>query len=82
MQLNKILSDLSLQWSWAAVVHAFNPSTQEVETGRFLNSRPAWSTKYFQDSQGYPEKPCLKKKKKKNKKQNKKKNNNKNKKPK
>jgi hypothetical protein len=23
---------------------AFNPSTQEAEAGRFLSSRPAWST--------------------------------------
>jgi major histocompatibility complex class I len=27
------------------VVHAFNPSTREAETGAFLSSRPAWSTK-------------------------------------
>jgi hypothetical protein len=26
-------------------VHAFNPSTREAEAGRFLSSRPAWSTK-------------------------------------
>jgi major histocompatibility complex class I len=25
-------------------VHAFNPSTWEAEAGRFLSSRPAWST--------------------------------------
>jgi hypothetical protein len=31
--------------SWAVVVHAFNPSTWEAEAGRFLSSRPAWSTK-------------------------------------
>jgi major histocompatibility complex class I len=31
--------------SQAVVVHAFNPSTWEAETGRFLSSRPAWSTK-------------------------------------
>jgi hypothetical protein len=41
------------------VVHAFNPSTQEAETGGFLSSRPAWSTKWvpgqFQDR----EKPCF-----------------------
>jgi hypothetical protein len=27
------------------VAHAFNPSTREAESGRFLSSRPAWSTK-------------------------------------
>jgi hypothetical protein len=48
-------------------VHTFNPSTREAEAGRFLSSRPAWSTE-FQDSQGYTEKPCLKKPKKKKKK--------------
>ena len=26
------------------VAPAFNPSTQEAEAGRFLSSRPAWST--------------------------------------
>jgi hypothetical protein len=26
------------------VAHTFNLSTQEAEAGRFLNSRPAWST--------------------------------------
>jgi hypothetical protein len=39
------------------VAHTFNPSTWEAEAGRFLSLRPAWST----DSQGYTEKPCLKK---------------------
>jgi hypothetical protein len=29
----------------AVMVHAFNPSTWEAEAGRFLSSRPAWSTK-------------------------------------
>jgi hypothetical protein len=28
------------------VVHAFNPSTPEAESGGFLSSRPAWSTKW------------------------------------
>ena len=50
------------------VVHTFNPSTWEVEAGGFLSLRTAWSTKWFQDSQGYTEKPCLKKPKKKKKK--------------
>jgi hypothetical protein len=27
------------------VAPAFNPSTWEAEAGRFLSSRPAWSTK-------------------------------------
>jgi hypothetical protein len=31
--------------SRAVVAYAFNPSTQEAEAGRFLSSRPAWSTK-------------------------------------
>jgi hypothetical protein len=34
------------------VVHAFNPSTREAEAGRFLSSRPAWSTKWVP---GHPE---------------------------
>jgi hypothetical protein len=37
------------------VAYTFNPSTWEAEAGRFLSSRPAWSTE-FQDSQGYTEK--------------------------
>jgi hypothetical protein len=28
------------------VEHAFNPSTCEAEAGRFLSSRPAWSTEW------------------------------------
>jgi hypothetical protein len=31
--------------SQAVVVHTFNPSTREAEAGRFLSSKPAWSTK-------------------------------------
>jgi hypothetical protein len=30
--------------SRAEVEQAFNPSTREAEAGRFLSSRPAWST--------------------------------------
>ena len=37
---------------------AFNLSTLEAEVVGSLSSRPAWSIE-FQDSQGYPEKPCL-----------------------
>jgi hypothetical protein len=55
------------------VAHAFSPSTREAEAGGFLSSRPAWSTSEFQDSQGYTEKPCLKKKKRKEKKRKEKK---------
>jgi hypothetical protein len=43
------------------VAHAFNLSTWEAEAGGFLSPRPAWSKSEFQDSQGYTEKPCLKK---------------------
>jgi hypothetical protein len=32
--------------SWAVVAQAFNPSTSEVEAGRFLSSEPAWSTEW------------------------------------
>jgi hypothetical protein len=35
------------------VAHAFNPSTWEAKAGRFLSSRPAWSTK------GVPGQPGL-----------------------
>jgi hypothetical protein len=50
------------------VAHAFNPSTWEAEAGGFLSSRPAWFLQSeFQDSQGYTEKPCLKKQKQTNK---------------
>jgi hypothetical protein len=30
------------------VVHTFNPSTWEAETGGFVSSRPAWSTEWVQ----------------------------------
>jgi hypothetical protein len=34
------------------VAHTFNPSTWEAEAGRFLSSRPAWSTKWFPGQPG------------------------------
>jgi hypothetical protein len=34
------------------VVHAFNPSTWEAEAGRFLSSRPAWSTEWVPGQPG------------------------------
>jgi hypothetical protein len=46
------------------VVHTFNPSTREADAGRFLSSRPACVQSEFQDSQdsqGYTEKPYIKK---------------------
>jgi hypothetical protein len=42
------------------VAHTFHPSTWEAEAGGFLSSRPGLQSE-FQDSQGYTEKPCLKK---------------------
>ena len=51
------------------VAHAFNPSTWETEAGGFLSSRPPGVQSEFQDSQGYTEKTCLKKRKKKKRKE-------------
>jgi hypothetical protein len=34
------------------VAHTFNPSTREAEAGRFLSSRPAWSTKWVPGQSG------------------------------
>jgi hypothetical protein len=41
------------------VAHTFNPSTWEAEAGKFPG-QPGLQSE-FQDSQGYTEKPCLKK---------------------
>jgi hypothetical protein len=40
-----IIHGLKDRLSWVVVAHTFNPSTLEVEAGRFLSLRPAWSTK-------------------------------------
>jgi hypothetical protein len=50
--------------SQAVVADTFNLSTWEVEAGRFLSSKPAWSKSKFQDIQDYTEKPCHEKKQK------------------
>ena len=34
------------------VLHAFNPSTREAESGRFLSSRTAWSTEWVPEQPG------------------------------
>jgi hypothetical protein len=46
------------------VVHAFNPSTQEVKAGGALSLRSPGLQHKFQDSQGYTEKACLERKEK------------------
>jgi hypothetical protein len=38
--------------SLTMVAHAFNPSTWEAEAGRFLSSRPAWSTEWVPGQPG------------------------------
>jgi hypothetical protein len=43
-RINKKKEDKKETLGRAVVAHAFNPSTREAEAGRFLSSRPAWST--------------------------------------
>jgi hypothetical protein len=45
------------------VAHTFNRTTWETEAGRFLSLSQPGRQSEFQDSQGYTEKPCLKKSK-------------------
>jgi hypothetical protein len=50
--------------SWLVVGHAFNPSTREAEAGGSLWVKTQSGLQSeFQDSQGYTEKPCLRRKK-------------------
>jgi hypothetical protein len=62
------------------VAHAFNPSTREAEAGRFLSSRPAWSTKRVPGQPGLHRETLSQKYKKQKTKSKKTKNKNKNKK--
>jgi hypothetical protein len=55
------------------VAHTFNPSTWEAETGGFLSSRPAWSTKRVPGQPGLYRETLSRKTKKKKKKKKKKK---------
>ena len=53
--------------SQVVVVHTFNPSTWEVEAGRSLCLRPAWSTERVSGLCNCTEKLCLEKQTKQNK---------------
>jgi hypothetical protein len=55
------------------MAHAFNPSTQEAEAGRFLSSRPAWSTQWVPRQPGLHRETLSQNKQKTNKQANKKK---------
>jgi hypothetical protein len=48
LETKSFISPLIAVQNWAVVEHAFNPSTWEAEAGRFLSSRPAWSTELVQ----------------------------------
>jgi hypothetical protein len=48
------------------VVHAFNASSWEAEAGRFLSSRPAWSTEWVPGQPGLHRETLSQKKKKRN----------------
>jgi hypothetical protein len=59
--------DFNSEIQLGVVVHAFNPSTREAEAGRFLSSRPAWSTKWVPGRKTLSQKTQKKNKKQKNK---------------
>jgi hypothetical protein len=44
------------------MVHTFNSSTLEAETGEYLSLRPAWSIEQVPDNQGMRKTPLLEKK--------------------
>jgi hypothetical protein len=50
------------------VVHTFDPSTQEAESGGFPSSRPAWSTEWVPGQPGLHRETLSRKTKKKKKK--------------
>jgi hypothetical protein len=47
------------------VAHAFNPRTWEAEAGRFLSSRPSWSTVSSRTARAIQRNPVSKNQKKK-----------------
>jgi hypothetical protein len=51
-KLTAMPATLNYALSRAVVAHDFNPSTWEAETGGFLSSRPAWSTKWVPGQPG------------------------------
>jgi hypothetical protein len=60
--INKSLKKKKI--SGAVVAHAFNPSTWEAEAGRYLSSRPAWSTERVPGQTGLHRETLSQKKKK------------------
>jgi hypothetical protein len=54
---------------WWEETTAFNPSTREAKAGRFLSSRPAWSTEWVPGQPGLYRETLSRKTKNKNKKQ-------------
>jgi hypothetical protein len=57
---------MSDSWAWWRT-HAFNPSTWEAEAGRFLSSRPTWSTENSRTARATQRNPVSKNPKKKKK---------------